>query len=205
MAWNHLFPSGLWQREIFPISKSNCGCPFLFYALLSIFSHDIWNKTLPRRESINFCISWLFKLFSELVSSFFIFLNILIIAKVEAISLPKIIYCQEAARPRQKNQRFIYVNQRSRQGGDVIFCHYFVILCHLWPSYYFRKHINAFAAPLLSEYLPDTLNKFPEIESTQFKETRNLWKSLLRAKNELYESNRTKWDGLCLCLIWENV
>ena len=97
-------------------------------------SQFISDKTVPRRESLNFFISWLFKLFLELVSSFFIFLNILIIAKVEAISLPKIIFCQEAARPRQKNQRFIYVNQRSRQGGDVIFCHYFVILCHHLPA-----------------------------------------------------------------------
>ena len=142
---------------------------------------SIWNKTLPRRESLNFFISWLFKLFSELVSSFFIFLNILIIAKVEAISLPKIIYCQEAARPRQKNQRFIYVNQRSRQGGDVIFCHYFVILCHLWPSLHIRRHINVFAVPLFSEYVPDTLNKFPEIEIMQVKEIRNAWKSPQRA------------------------
>ena len=55
-----------------------------------------------------------------------------------------------------------------------VFCHYFVITCHLWPSYYVRKHNNAFAAPLLSEYLSDTLNEFPEIEPTQFKQTRDL-------------------------------
>ena len=79
---------------------------------------------------------------------------------------------------------FCCIIQSSWQGGDIIFCHYFVIIgCHLWPSYYVSKHINAFAAPLLSEYLPDMLNKFPEIEITQFKETRNLWKSLLRAEN----------------------
>ena len=114
---------------------------------------------------------------------FFIFLNILIIAKVEAISLPTIIYCQEATHPRHKNQRFIFVNQRSRQGGDVLFCHYFVILRHLWPSQHIHRHINAFAVPLFAEYVPDTWNKFPEIKIMQIKEIRNAWKGPQRARN----------------------
>ena len=82
-----------------------------------------------------------------------------------------------------KASDFFHAFQSSWQGGDVIFCHYFVILCHLWPSYYVRKHIYAFAAPLLSENLPDTLNKFPEIVIMQIKEIRNVLKSPQRAGN----------------------
>ena len=108
------------------------------------------------------------------------------------ITLLKITGCKEAAHPRHKKSA-IFFTPSGRHGKEVMsysvtilryyVCHYLKIFCHLWPSYNVCKHINAFAAPLLSEYLPDTLNKFSEIKPTQFKETRNLWKSLLRAEN----------------------
>ena len=105
------------------------------------WNSNISDKTVPRRESLNFFISWLNKVSSELVSSFFIFLNILISSKMDPISLPKITGCKKAAHPCHKNQRF-FLHQPVVMARR--WCHILSLFCDIVSSLAFLAYSQAY-------------------------------------------------------------